>query len=130
MEILIGFGVAVLVCAFAALSGFDRDRAFYPTVVIVVAHYYILFAAMADSAALIVELLAASVFIVIAVAGFKKNLLWAAIGLAGHGVFDFVHHLIIQNAGVPVWWPGFCAGFDIVAGVVAAVLLRRRYRVA
>ena len=46
MEYLIGIGLAVVVCALAMLAGFDRDRVFYPTLVIVVATYYILFAAM------------------------------------------------------------------------------------
>ena len=49
MEYLIGVGLAVAVCAFAMVSGFDRERVFYPTVLIVVAHYYILFAAMGSS---------------------------------------------------------------------------------
>ncbi len=46
MEYLIGVGLAVAVCAFAMVSGFDRERVFYPTMVLVVAHYYILFAVM------------------------------------------------------------------------------------
>jgi hypothetical protein len=46
MEYLIGVGLALLVCAFARLVGFDRDRAFYSTMVLVVATYYILFAVM------------------------------------------------------------------------------------
>ena len=44
MDYAIGAALAVAVGLFAALSGFDRDRAFYPTVLIVVAHYYLLFA--------------------------------------------------------------------------------------
>ena len=75
MEYLIGVGLAVLVCAFAALVGFDRDRVFYPTVVIVNATYYILFAVMGSSIpALMVESLITCVFAALAVAGFKKNL--------------------------------------------------------
>jgi hypothetical protein len=117
MEYLIGVGLAAVVCAFAALSGFDRDRAFYPTVVIVVAHYYILFAAMSGSiTALVQESAVAVVFAVLAVIGFKKNLWLAAVALAGHGIFDFIHHQFIHNPGVPEWWPGFCAAFDIAAG--------------
>ena len=42
MEYLIGAGLAVVVCAFATLVGFDRDRVFYPTLVIVIATYYVL----------------------------------------------------------------------------------------
>ena len=44
MEYLIGVGIAAVVCAFATLVGFDRDRVFYPTLVTVIATYYILFA--------------------------------------------------------------------------------------
>jgi hydrogenase-4 membrane subunit HyfE len=43
--IVLSIGVAVL----ARSVGFDRDRAFYPTVMIVIASYYVLFAAMSGS---------------------------------------------------------------------------------
>lgn len=125
MEYLVGFGVAVLICAFGVATGFDRDRSWYPTITFVVASYYILFAAMAGSAqVLIAESLVASAFVAVAVAGFRKNLWFAAAALAGHGIFDSVHHLFIENAGVPVWWPGFCLGFDVPAGVFLGLLLK------
>src|SRR5262249_40949757 len=93
MEYLIGAGLAVVVCAFAALVKLDRDGAFYPTMAIVVATYYILFAVMANSMqALALECLMAAAFFGVAVAGFKKGLWLAVIALAGHGVFDFFHH--------------------------------------
>jgi len=92
-----------------------------------IATYYILFAAMSSSTpALTMESLVASIFLTAAVVGFKKNLWLVAAALAGHGVFDFFHHLVIQNPGVPVWWPGFCMSFDVVAGGFFAVLLARR----
>jgi hypothetical protein len=127
MEYLIGVLLAAAVCAFAVLSGFDRDRVFYPTLLIVVAHYYILFAAMAGSTtALTTETLAAAAFLILAVVGFRKNLWLVVAALAGHGVFDFFHHLLIRNPGVPVWWPGFCLAFDVLAGGFLGVLLTRR----
>jgi hypothetical protein len=127
MEYLIGIVLGAAVCAFAMLSGFDRDRAFYPTVVIVVATYYILFAAMVGSLpALMIESSVAGVFLMLALAGFKKNLWWAVAGLVGHGVFDFFLRGFIQNPGVPVWWPGFCGSFDVLAGLFLAVLVLRR----
>lgn len=127
MEYLIGVGLAVAVCVFAVLAGFDRDRVFYPTLALVVATYYILFAVMGSSmSALAWESLMAAAFFALAVAGFKKNLWLAAAALAGHGVFDFFHHLLIQNPGVPEWWPGFCMSFDVLAGAFLAVLLIRR----
>jgi hypothetical protein len=109
------------------LTGFDRDRVFYATVVIVVAHYYILFAAMgASNSVLLAESAGAAAFIILAVIGFKKSLWIVAAALAGHGVFDSFHHLIIHNPGVPAWWPGFCMSFDVLAGAFLAVLLLRR----
>ena len=127
MPYLIGVVLAFAVCIFALLTGFDRDRAFYSTVVLVVAHYYILFAAMgASNSVLLAECAGAVAFIVLAVIGFKKSLWITAAALAGHGVFDLFHHLIIHDPGVPIWWPGFCMSFDILAGAFLAVLLIRR----
>ena len=127
MEYLIGVALAAAVCAFAVLAGFDRDRVFYPTMLIVIATYYILFAVMGSSTpTLAVESLMAGIFLTLAVAGFKKNLWLVAGALGGHGVFDFFHHAFIQNAGVPMWWPGFCLSFDVLAGMFLAVLLVRR----
>jgi hypothetical protein len=127
VEYLIGAVLAAVVCTSAMLSGFDRGRVFYPTLLIVIATYYILFAVMGSSmAALTIESLVACTFLILAVAGFKKTLWLAVAGLAAHGVFDFFHHLLIPNPGVPVWWPGFCLSFDILAGGFLAVLLMRR----
>ena len=129
MEYLIGVGVAVVVCAFAMLVGFDRDRVFYPTLVTVIATYYILFAVMGRSTpALASECVIAGAFLALAVAGFKTNLWLIVAALAGHGVFDFFHHRIIHNPGVPVWWPGFCLSFDVLAAAFLAMLLLRRSR--
>ena len=51
MEYLIGLILALAVAGLAAITGLDRERAFYPTVLIVIASYYVLFAAMGASAA-------------------------------------------------------------------------------
>ena len=127
MEYLIGIGLALAVCTFAAFVGFDRDRVFYPTLLIVIATYYILFAVIGSSTrALESESLVAGAFLVLAVAGFKKNLWLIAAGLAAHAVFDFLHHFFVSSPGVPVWWPGFCLSFDALAGGFLAVLLLRR----
>jgi len=126
MPFLIGAVLATIVCIFARSSGFDRDRAFYSTVLIVVATYYALFAVVGDSMqVLAVEVLAAVPFFVLAVVGFKKNMWLVAAGLTAHGVFDFFHSMFIQNPGLPAFWPGFCMGYDVLAGVLMAFLLKR-----
>jgi hypothetical protein len=127
MEYVIGLFLSLAVAGFAIIVGLDRERAFYPTVMIVIALYYVLFAVMAPSGRpLVDEIFAASAFLVLATIGYKRNLWLVAIALVGHGVFDFVHHFLIENPGVPHWWPGFCLVFDLIFGGVLAVRLMRR----
>ena len=49
MEYLVAVILGLAVAGFATKSGFDRDRAFYPTILIVIASYYSLFAVMGAS---------------------------------------------------------------------------------
>jgi hypothetical protein len=124
MEYIIGTILALVAVGLGATAGMDRDKAFYPTILIVVATYYVLFAAMDGTGRIIVtEAVAASAFVLFAVLGFRKKLWIVAAALIGHGVFDFVHHLIIENPGVPDFWPGFCGAFDVVAGAWLAARL-------
>ena len=124
MEYLIGLILAVAVASFASAIGLDRERAFYPTVLIVIASYYVLFAVMGGSArALLTETAVATGFLLLAVLGFKRSLWFAVAAIVGHGVFDFVHHRFIANTGVPSWWPGFCLTFDAIFGAWLAVRL-------
>jgi len=117
MEYLIGLILAVGVAAFARISGFDRERAFYPTVLIVTASYYVLFAAMgASGRTVLTESMVATIFSALAVIGFRKNLWFAVAAMVGHGIFDLLHRVFIENPGVPLWWPGFCLAFDVVVG--------------
>ena len=93
----------------------------------VIASYYVLFAAVgAGSRVVIVESVVAGAFLLVAVIGFKTSLSLAAAALVGHAVFDAVHHLFIENPGVPRWWPGFCFAVDVVAGGFLAVSLMKR----
>ena len=126
-EYLIGLIVTVAVVAFAILVGFDRERAFYPTVLIVIAFYYVLFAAEGASArTLMIEIVVASCFSVAAVLGFKRSFWIVPVALAGHGVFDFFHRFFIDNPGVPRWWPGFCLASDVVFAMWLAVRVGKR----
>jgi hypothetical protein len=125
MEYLVAVILGLVVAGFAAMSGFDRDRASYPTVLIVVASYYPLFAVMgASRPSLETEIAVGLVFSVFAVLGFKKTMWLAAAGIAGHGFCDFfVHPALVANPGMPVWWPGFCGTIDIVLGGWLAIRL-------
>jgi hypothetical protein len=103
----------------------DRDRAFYPVVMIVIASYYALFAVMGGSShALVLELLVGAVFLVVSVTGFKWSLWGVVVALAAHGIFDLTHDTFIANAGVPSWWPQFCLTYDVTAAAYLAWLLK------
>src|ERR1700693_3581335 len=132
MEYLIGLIFSLAVAGFAAAIGFDRERAFYPTVLIVIASYYVLFAAMgASRPTLIIEIVVAGGFLLVVLLGFRKNFWLVVAALFGHSVFDFVHRFFIDNLGVPHWWPGFCLAFDALLGVFLAVhLIRHPERVS
>jgi hypothetical protein len=126
MAYVIGIVLAVVTCGFARAVGFDRDRAFYPTLIVVIAAYYVLFAVMGGSSrALILESVQLGVFTAVAVAGFKGPFWLVVAGLAGHGVWDFFHAYLVNNPGVPTWWPAFCSSIDVAMALFVAVFRRR-----
>ena len=129
MEYIVGVSLALFFCGAAAVLGMDRERVFYPAVLMAVASYYLAFAVVdGRSEIMLSEVAIAAVFIAGAVLGFKYNPWIAVIALAGHGVMDGFHHLLVNNTGVPRSWPGFCMTFDVTAGVVVALMMVARAR--
>ena len=117
---------------FAHAVGYDRDRAFYATVLTVVGMLYVLFAVMAGGQGLIPEVAFFAVFAALAVVGFRWSLWIVAAGLALHGLFDFIRHSVFAAPGAPPWWPAFCGSYDVVAaiGLAALILIRGRDRIS
>ena len=126
LAFVVGVVGALGVGIFARWFGLDRDRSFYPTVMIVIAYLYVLFAAIGGGAAWPVEAGIGTGFAVLAALGFKLNPWFVVIALVGHGLFDWAHPHLIQNRGVPPWWPEFCSAYDVTAGLFLAVLLRAK----
>lgn len=125
MALLIGVVLAAGAALLARTTGLDRDRAFYPTVMIVIALLYVLYAAIGESMhALALESLVGSIFIILAVVGFKSSLWAVVVALAAHGIFDLTHGHFFANPGVPRWWPEFCLAYDVAAAVILAWLIQ------
>ena len=124
MPYIVGLVLALTISIFARLVRLDRDRAFYPTVMIVIASYYGLFAVMGGLQALGAESVFILLFLAASILGFKRNLWIVAGALFAHGVFDFFHASFISNPGVPVWWAMFCLTYDVVAAGYLAWLLQ------
>jgi hypothetical protein len=129
MEYIVGITLALFFCAAAAGLGMDRERAFYPAVLIAVASYYLAFAVVdGRGEVMLYELAIAVVFIAAAVAGFKCNPWIAVVALAGHGVMDAFHHNLVHSTGVPQVWPGFCMSFDVTAAAFVGLVMLARAR--
>ena len=124
MAFAVGVSSALAAGLFATVVGLDRDRAFYPTVMLVIAFLYTLFAVLGGSTnALVLESLVGVAFAALAVSGFKSSLWIVAAALAAHGLYDFVHDWVVANPGVPGFWPAFCGAYDVTAAAYLAWLL-------
>ena len=130
VPVAVGLLMAGGVGIFATGTGLDRDRAFYPTVLIVIASYYCLFAVMGGGSLSLlgIEVAMLLVFAALAVLGFQTSLWVVVAGLAAHGLFDLVRGALPANAGVPAWWPAWCFAYDITAAAYLAWLLVSRQR--
>ena len=126
MAYLVGAFLALAVGGLGTVVGLDRDRAFYPTIMVVIAAYYVLFAVMGGSTdALLIECAVAAVFLAAALVGFKYSLWLVVAALAAHAILDVFHDQLIANPGVPAWWPAFCSAYDgVAAGYLAYLQLR------
>jgi hypothetical protein len=124
---IVGVVLGLLTCGLFRLAGFDRDRALYPAALLAIASYYVLFAAIGGStSALIAESVQFAVFFGLAFVGFRFSPWVLVAGLAAHGIYDFVHPHLVNNPGVPPWWPPFCLACDLVMALVVALLIQRR----
>ncbi len=113
-SLLIGLVMAPATGALWLAAGLDRERGFYPAVVMAIASYYVLFAVVGGSAgAVLGELAILAVFVLLAIAGFRYGRWLLVFALALHGVLDAVHPWLVHNAGAPPWWPAFCGAYDV-----------------
>ena len=67
-----------------------------------------------------------TVFASAAEVGFMSSPWNVVAALAGHGVFDALHGYVLENSGVPVWWPAFCLAYDLGAAGSLAWLIQRQ----
>jgi len=59
----VGVALALFVCGAASLLGMDRDRVFYPTILIVIASYYMLFAIVDGSDTILLSEISESAYL-------------------------------------------------------------------
>lgn len=121
-----GVVLALVVAGLARLVKIDQHRLFAPGFLIIIAAFYVGFALGSGSSQIILqELIAAFLFLILAIAGGAFYIPIAIFGLLLHSVFDVFHNSFVLNAGVPGWWPAFCAGFDLTIAFWVWWLWRR-----
>lgn len=126
MGIQIGIVLALFTWGLGRWAAFDRDRAFYPTVLITIATYDVLFAVMGGtSTALVIESVFATLMVAISAIGLRVSPWIIVGGFALHGVADGIHDAFSPDAGIPAWWPGFCAAYDLAIAALLAMRLAR-----
>jgi hypothetical protein len=127
MAYAIGIVLGVIIALAGRISGFDKDRSFYPTILIVIALYYLVFSVIDGRFSIILsESVVIVPFITAALVGAKKSHRLVAAGLVLHGIYDFFHNVFFINAGVPSWWPPFCFAVDIVLALAVLVSSRQK----
>ena len=127
IPVVVGVLLAVGVAALGKFTRFDEDRSFYSTVLVIIASYYVLFAVLGGSGhALVWELVVAVVFSSAAIIGALYVPMLVGIGITAHGLFDLVHDVVIENSGVPTWWPAFCGSIDVALGLWVIAITRSR----
>lgn len=126
IPVIVGVLLAIGVAALGKFTRFDEDRSFYSTVLIIIASYYVLFAVLGGSGhALVWELLIAVAFSTVAIIGALFLPMLVGAGIIAHGLFDFfVHDVLIENSGMPAWWPTFCGSIDVLLGLWVVILTR------
>lgn len=115
LQLLLG-AVSCLVFIFLArLLSPKRELKLYSITLIITALIYVGFTLRgATTGWLVVELIGAVVFTVLALVGLKFSALLLAFAWAAHSAWDVVLHKLFDVAFVPDWYPLACLSFDLV----------------
>lgn len=115
--------VAVALALIAINRKTDRSYRFmgYPALMMALpACYWVIALASSDYDALMLELGAGVLFIVLATLcvhyQHKGHSILLGTGWLLHGLYDAVLGSLFINAGTPIWWPEFCGTVDVLVG--------------
>ena len=118
IELISALSMVLFIMACGKWLHFDRDRSYYPTILMVIALAYLLLAVLdGRSDVILAEFLFASLFIVGAILGSLYSNQLVAILLIAHGLFDLIHPYLVANEAVPGWYALFCLVVDLLLGL-------------
>lgn len=126
LRALVAGVVSGAVTAWLAWSSLIPDPlAFHSVALAVIGAIYMGFA-FADGrlSIMIVELTAATAFVLLALFGLWVAPVFLAVGLVLHGLWDIAHRPRGITTRMPYWYPPFCAAYDFVFAGVFLFLAR------
>lgn len=104
-------------------EGMLAERSGAAMLLAAIALFYPVFAAAeGDWLSFALHVLIFSGFALLSVRAYHKSMALLAGGLIAHGIFDIFVGVIAAPG--PAWWPAFCAGVDIAAGVLMLQLIQ------
>ncbi len=122
---LIGGGLAAASVAVLSRFGLLHRAGIIGLLIIAIAGFWPLFAVAAqDDGQLLLHLAIFAAFAATAVFSHRIGLAGLALVLIAHGVLDAA--LFTTPHVGPLWWPAFCAGYDVIFGLAILASLRNR----
>jgi hypothetical protein len=113
--LLVGIAGGVLTVLLAWSPLIPDPLAFHSVTLALIAAIYLGFAFLDGRVSIIVlELVAAGLFIALALLGLWSAPAFIAVGLILHGFWDLAHRPRGIPTRLPSWYPAFCAAYDFV----------------
>jgi len=129
IQLLSAITTALIVIIFTRLlSKHFSAKLVAATILCSIAFIYVGFSLKGNTIGLIVlEVLIAVVFYLIAVIGYSKNNYLIAYGIVLHGIWDILHHnASLVKTDIPDYWPLYCLITDIICGVYFFIVFRTK----
>ena len=129
IQLLSAITTALIVIIFTVLlSKHFSAKLVAATILCSIAFIYVGFSLKGNTIGLIVlEVLIAVVFYLIAVIGYSKNNYLIAYGIILHGIWDILHHnASLVKTDIPDYWPVYCLITDIICGVYFFIVFRTK----
>ena len=121
-EALIGLFLALITCLFLALLPIEWARGATANLLTLIGSIYVGFALASKGELGIIKQVAGCVFFVaLALLGLWVSWWFLVVGLALHGVWDFLHHGDNGKGVVPQWFVPFCAVYDWAVALFIAL---------
>jgi len=127
IQILSAIATACIIITFTILlSKHFSARLIAATVLCSIAFIYVGFSLKNNTASsIILEVLVAIAFYIIAIIGYSKYNLLLAYGIVLHGIWDIAHHnALLIKTDIPLYWPAYCLVTDVILGIYFFVVFK------